>query len=69
LFCNGVPVRSSLYLVFNYRNFWDIWDSSFFILWASSTIKYSHLNLLRWVRHVLQPSNVVTQTSNLPSTN
>lgn len=69
LFCNGVPVSNSLYLESSYLNFYEIWLSSFLILWASSIIKYSHLNLRRFDRHILKPSNVVTITSNFPGYN
>lgn len=66
LFCSGVPVSKSLYLESSYLNLCEIWLSSFFSLWASSTIKYSHLNFRSGPIASLTPSNVVRHTSNLP---
>lgn len=66
LFWRGVPVRRSLNLESRVLSFWEIWDSSFLILCASSTIKYSHLNFCNYDKQILQPSKVVKTTSNLP---
>jgi hypothetical protein len=66
LFWSGVPVSRRRLRVSSYLSFLEIWLSSFLILCASSTIRYSHLNLSRWLRQIRQPSYVVTTTSNLP---
>jgi hypothetical protein len=66
LFCSGVPVKSSLYLELNWRIVFEVYESLFLILWASSIIMYSQLNFFSEAIHNLTPSNVVIQTSNLP---
>ena len=69
LFWRGVPVKSKRYLESICLNLYDIWDSSFLSLCASSTIRYSHLNLSKGPIASLTPSKVVRQTSNLPGCN
>jgi len=66
LFCSGVPVSSSLYLDFISLILFDVWLSSFFILWASSMMMYSHVNRFNAFRHSRTASKVVMQTSKLP---
>ena len=66
LFYRGVPVRSNLYRLSSWRRRFEIWLSSFFSLWASSTITYSHLKERSLDMHARTPSNVVKTTSNFP---
>lgn len=66
LFWSGVPVNKRRYFDLSCLIRFEVWLSSFLILWASSMMIYSQLNFYKALIQILTPSKVVMHTSNFP---